>query len=156
MSGTQIVSERPQRRSLWPFIHFVPRQTHFNFVGLAPYAAVLSVLLVIGSGASLFLHGAKPVNFGVDFVGGTKLEVTTAGAAPLAQIRSDLAAHRRQRRAGAGRAAPNGAADPVQRRDRPDAGRGPGLRAGQAAGGDPRPEGDRRQRGRRQGLRRAI
>ena len=43
---------------LWPFIHFVPRQTHFNFVGLAPYAAMLSVLLVIGSVASLVLHGA--------------------------------------------------------------------------------------------------
>jgi preprotein translocase subunit SecF len=92
MSGTQIVSERPQRRSIWPFIHFVPRQTHFNFVGLAPYAAILSVLLVIGSGASLFLHGAKPVNFGVDFLGGTKLDVTTPGAAPLAQIRSTLGA----------------------------------------------------------------
>jgi len=92
MSGSQIVRERPKRKSLWPFIHFVPRETHFNFVGLAPYAAVLSVLLVIGSGASLFLHGAKPVNFGVDFLGGTKLDVTTPAAAPLAQIRSELAA----------------------------------------------------------------
>jgi len=92
MSGTQIVSERPQRRSLWPLIHFVPRETHFNFVGLAPYAAVLSMLLVIGSGASLFLHGAKPVNFGVDFLGGTKLDVMTSGPAPLAQIRSALGA----------------------------------------------------------------
>jgi preprotein translocase subunit SecF len=91
MSGTQIVSDRPARRSLWPFIHFVPRHTQFNFVRLAPYAAVLSALLVIGSGASLFLHGAKPVNFGVDFIGGTKIEVTTPGAAPLAQLRSELA-----------------------------------------------------------------
>ena len=92
MSGTQIVSGGPERRSLWPFIHFVPRQTHFNFVGLAPYAAILSVLLVIASGASLFLHGAKPVNFGVDFIGGAKLDVTTTGPAPLARIRSALGA----------------------------------------------------------------
>ena len=42
MSTPQIVG--PSRKSFWPFIHFVPRQTHFNFVGLAPYAAVLSVL----------------------------------------------------------------------------------------------------------------
>ena len=85
----------PRRRSLWPFIHFVPRQTHFNFVGLAPFAAVLSALLVIGSCASLYLHYAqdrKPVNFGVDFVGGAKIEVTTPGPIPLAEIRSQLVA----------------------------------------------------------------
>src|ERR1700761_2726744 len=89
MSGTQIVSQRPQRRSLWPFIHFVPRQTHFNFVGLAPYAAVLSALLVIASFISI---GMQQVNFGVDFVGGTKVAVVTPGPAPLGQIRNQLAA----------------------------------------------------------------
>ena len=87
MSGTDIVS--PGRRSLWPFIHFVPRQTHFNFVGLAPYAAVLSVLLLIASVASIAL---QQVNFGVDFVGGTSMEVTTAGPPPLSQLRAQLAA----------------------------------------------------------------
>jgi preprotein translocase subunit SecF len=76
------------RKSLWPFIHFVPRQTHFNFVGLAPYAAVFSLLLVIGSGVSV---GLQQANFGVDFVGGTKMEVTTPGAASLGQIRGVLA-----------------------------------------------------------------
>ncbi|HEY1752675.1 MAG TPA: protein translocase subunit SecF [Caulobacteraceae bacterium] len=91
MSNTEIVSGH-RRSKLWPFIHFVPRQTHFNFVGLAPYAAILSVILVIVSGASLALHGAKPVNFGVDFVGGTKMEISTTGPTPLAQIRSRLAA----------------------------------------------------------------
>jgi len=89
MSGSQIVSERPRRRSIWPFIHFVPRQTHFNFVGLAPYAAVLSVLLVIGASVSIVM---QQVNFGVDFVGGTKVAVSTPGPAPLGQIRSQLAA----------------------------------------------------------------
>ncbi len=76
------------RKSVWPFIHFVPRQTHFNFVGLAPYAAVLSVLLVLGSGVSI---AAQQVNFGVDFVGGTKMEVSTPGPAPLGQLRGLLA-----------------------------------------------------------------
>ena len=87
MSAPQIVS--PVRKSFWPFIHFVPRQTHFNFVGLAPYAAILSVLLVIGSGASVAL---QQLNFGVDFVGGTQMEVTTPGAASLGQIRGQLKA----------------------------------------------------------------
>jgi SecD/SecF fusion protein len=77
------------RKSFWPLIHFVPRQTHFNFVGLAPYAAILSVLAVIAAGASV---GTQQVNFGVDFVGGTKMSVTTPGPAPLGKIRSDLAA----------------------------------------------------------------
>jgi len=86
MSEIQIV-QGGGRKSLWPFIHFVPRQTHFNFVGLAPYAAVLSLLLVIGSVASL---AVQQVNFGVDFVGGTKMEVSTVGAPPLGQIRSQL------------------------------------------------------------------
>jgi preprotein translocase subunit SecF len=73
----------------WPFIHFVPRQTHFNFVGLAPYAAVLSMLAVIASGVSI---GVQQVNFGVDFKGGSKIEVVTPGPAPLSTIRQQLAA----------------------------------------------------------------
>jgi preprotein translocase subunit SecF len=77
-------------RRFWPLIRLVPRQTHFNFVGLAPYAAVLSLLAVIGSGASLATHGDKPVNFGVDFVGGVQLKLATQGPAPLARIRQEL------------------------------------------------------------------
>jgi preprotein translocase subunit SecF len=73
----------------WPFIHFVPRQTHFNFVGLAPYAAVLSLLAVIASGVSI---GVQQVNFGVDFKGGTKIEVVTPGPAPLSTLRQQLVA----------------------------------------------------------------
>jgi preprotein translocase subunit SecF len=88
MTQTNLV-EDPRRRSIWPFIHFVPRQTHFNFVGLAPYAAVLSALLVIASLASI---AVQKVNFGVDFVGGTKMEVSTPGPIPLGQIRAQLAA----------------------------------------------------------------
>ena len=74
-------------RKYWPFIHFVPRQTHFNFVGLAPYAAVLSLLAVIGSGVSI---GLQQVNFGVDFVGGDQMQLTTPGPAPLGVIRHVL------------------------------------------------------------------
>jgi len=88
MTQTQLV-QGPRRRSFWPFIHFVPRQTHFNFVGLAPYAAVLSALLVIGAVVSL---AVQQVNFGVDFVGGTKLEVSTPGPIPLSRIRAELVA----------------------------------------------------------------
>jgi preprotein translocase subunit SecF len=84
---TQLPNTPAVRRSFWPFIHFVPRQTHFNFVGLAPFAAVLSAILVIAAGVSI---GVQQVNWGVDFVGGTKMEVATNGAAPLSTIRSAL------------------------------------------------------------------
>jgi len=72
---------------IWPFIRLVPRQTHFNFVGLAPYAAVLSALAIAGACVSIFVQS---MNFGVDFAGGTVMEVTTPGPAPLGQIRGAL------------------------------------------------------------------
>ena len=72
----------------WPLIRLVPRQTHFNFVGLAPYAAALSAVALLGAVASFFVQG---MNFGVDFAGGTVMEVTTPGPAPLGQIRSVMA-----------------------------------------------------------------
>ena len=71
----------------WPFIRLVPRATHFNFVGLAPYAAILSALLIVGSGVSFALQG---MNFGVDFAGGTTMEAITKGPAPLGDIRAAL------------------------------------------------------------------
>jgi preprotein translocase subunit SecF len=80
-------------RRFWPFIRLVPRQTHFNFVSLAPYAAALSALALAGAVVSFVAQG---MNFGVDFAGGTVMEVTTPGPAPLGKIRSvmdSLGAH---------------------------------------------------------------
>jgi preprotein translocase subunit SecF len=71
----------------WPLIRLVPRATHFNFVGLAPFAAILSMLLIIGSGVSIAVQN---MNFGVDFAGGTVIVATTPGPAPLGQVRSTL------------------------------------------------------------------
>jgi preprotein translocase subunit SecF len=72
----------------WPLIRLVPRHTHFDFVSLAPYAAVLSALAIAGASVSFVVQG---MNFGVDFVGGTVMEVVTPGPAPLGAIRADLA-----------------------------------------------------------------
>ena len=74
---------------MWPLIRLLPRETHFDFVRLAPVAAVLSALCLIGSGVSFFTQG---MNYGVDFAGGTVMQVRTTGPAPLAQMRSALAA----------------------------------------------------------------
>ena len=71
----------------WPLIKILPTHTHFKFVALAPYAAIFSALLLIGSCVSFFTQG---LNLGIDFKGGTLIEVVTPGAAPLGQLRSDL------------------------------------------------------------------
>ena len=73
--------------SFWPLIKFVPAQTHFKFTRLAPYAAILSGLAVIASIVSLVTVG---LNLGIDFKGGTVIEFSTPGPAPLAQIRTAL------------------------------------------------------------------
>jgi len=72
----------------WPLITNLPREFHFNFVGLAPYAAVLSAIMIVLSGVSFFTKG---MNFGIDFVGGSVIEVQTPGPAPIAGLRTVLA-----------------------------------------------------------------
>jgi preprotein translocase subunit SecF len=72
----------------WPLIRLLPKETHFNFVSLAPFAAALSAIAVIGSCVSFVALG---LNLGVDFKGGTELQIMTPGPAPLAALRADLA-----------------------------------------------------------------
>jgi len=72
----------------WPLIRLLPRETHFKFVSLAPYAAIVSAILVLGCFVSFATQG---LNLGVDFKGGTALEVMTPGPAPLPALRGDLA-----------------------------------------------------------------
>lgn len=74
----------------WPFIRNLPREFHIDFVRLAPLAAVLSAILIIGSGVSFFVQG---LNLGIDFRGGTQLEVQTPGkTAPVGALRAALPA----------------------------------------------------------------
>jgi preprotein translocase SecF subunit len=78
----------------WPMIKVLPVRTHFRFVRLAKYFATLSVLAVIGS-LALSLYPFKPpcggLACGIDFKGGTVLEISTAPkAVDLAAARSAL------------------------------------------------------------------
>jgi preprotein translocase subunit SecF len=71
----------------WPLIRLLPKETHFKFVSLAPFAAALSILAVAASCVSFFTIG---LNLGTDFKGGTLIEVVTPGPAPLSQLRASL------------------------------------------------------------------
>ena len=72
---------------MWPLIRILPREFHFNFVRLAPYAAILSALLIAGSGVSFFTKG---LNLGIDFIGGSMIEVQTKGPADIAKLRASM------------------------------------------------------------------
>ncbi len=71
----------------WPLIRNLPKETHFKFVSLAPYAAIFSALCVVGAIASFIVVG---LNFGTDFRGGTQIAIQTPGPAPLGQLRASL------------------------------------------------------------------
>ncbi len=64
----------------WPLIKLLPQKTNFKFVRFAGFAAILSVIAVIGS-LFLTLYPLSPpcggLNCGVDFKGGTAIEVKT-------------------------------------------------------------------------------
>ncbi len=62
--------------------------SHINFMAGRKMALVFSSLLVAASFASL---ATKGLNFGIDFTGGTLVEVTYAEPVELAGVRSTLA-----------------------------------------------------------------
>lgn len=68
-------------------IRFVPTEASFNFIRLRWLAFILSSLLMLGSVGAFFGIG---LNFGIDFRGGTLIEVQTEGPADIGRIRSTL------------------------------------------------------------------
>lgn len=61
--------------------------THFDFMGKRKIAAVFSILLILASLASLFKQG---LNLGIDFTGGTIIELAYQDEAKLDDIRTTL------------------------------------------------------------------
>jgi preprotein translocase SecF subunit len=98
----------------WPLIRLIPVKTNFVYVKFAGFAAFMSIALLIGSVASWATAGftktpaeivasggptlgsqaqnyfCNAFNCGVDFKGGSLLEVTTKGPVPLAQLRATM------------------------------------------------------------------
>lgn len=68
-------------------ISILPEETDFNVVGLRHFAFVLSAIVVIGT---FILVGLNGLNFGIDFTGGTVIEVETGKTPDLQILRKDL------------------------------------------------------------------
>src|SRR6478672_13705155 len=80
--------------TFWPLIKVLPVRTHIRFVRLAKFFAPLSLLAVIGA-LAITLYPFQPPCFGmacgIDFKGGTVLEISTAPkTADLGRVRSAL------------------------------------------------------------------
>lgn len=73
----------------WPLIRLLPREFHVDFVRGSPIAAVISAILIAGSVGAFVTKG---LNFGIDFVGGTAIEVRTKGPVPLGELRAAVPA----------------------------------------------------------------
>ncbi|MBE0439553.1 MAG: protein translocase subunit SecF [Gammaproteobacteria bacterium] len=70
-------------------MQFLKEKTQFNFMGKRKIAALFSAMLIIASVTSLFTQG---LNFGIDFTGGTMIELAYQEEADLNKIRAMLEA----------------------------------------------------------------
>ena len=70
-------------------LRLIPPDTNLRFIALRKRAYVVSILLILVSAVSL---GVQGLNFGIDFVGGTLIEVRTKGPADISAMRQTLSA----------------------------------------------------------------
>jgi preprotein translocase subunit SecF len=68
-------------------MEFFKANTNINFLGLSKWAAIFSIFLFLASAASLAVYG---LNFGLDFTGGTQIQLTFKQTADLNNIRQEL------------------------------------------------------------------
>ncbi|MDX2233449.1 MAG: protein translocase subunit SecF [Hyphomonadaceae bacterium] len=80
---------------MWPLIKFLPEKTNFKYVALAPVMGALSLLACLASLYLTLVPFQPPcagLNCGVDFQGGTLIELSTPGRdVDLGRLRSLLA-----------------------------------------------------------------
>ncbi|MTI64962.1 protein translocase subunit SecF [Methylophaga sp.] len=69
-------------------MQFLSKETHINFMSKRLLAAGFSIILLIVSVTSLVMQG---LNFGIDFTGGTMIELGYQEQVDLNQLRQDLA-----------------------------------------------------------------
>ena len=69
-------------------MRFFKKQTEFDFLGVRKLALMVSLILIVGSIVSLAVRG---LNFGIDFTGGTLIEVSYDGDVHLDDVRQAIA-----------------------------------------------------------------
>jgi len=70
-------------------VELIKHDTHFDFVGRIKAAGILSAVLVLASFAVLIANGGP--HYGIDFVGGTLLQVRFTGPVSGDQVRTAIA-----------------------------------------------------------------
>ncbi|EYS91895.1 protein-export membrane protein SecD [Bartonella bacilliformis str. Heidi Mejia] len=70
-----------------PFFNFIPQNTTFRFMNARFIGIGVSFILSL---SSIFLFFKPGLNFGIDFIGGSQMSITTSTPANLAILRSQL------------------------------------------------------------------
>lgn len=72
---------------MWTGIKLVPEDTNFDFIGQRYFAFFVTAVMILGS---IFLVATKGLNYGIDFTGGTLIEIETKQTPDLAALREDI------------------------------------------------------------------
>lgn len=68
-------------------MEFFKSNTRINFLGVQSFAAAFSTIIFVASIVSLIIYG---LNFGLDFTGGTQIQLSFKNAANVTKIRDEL------------------------------------------------------------------
>lgn len=68
-------------------MHLLSKETNINFVGVRKFALAISLLMLI---VAVYSIATKGLNFGIDFTGGTMIEIAYPDQADLSAIRDTL------------------------------------------------------------------
>lgn len=68
-------------------LHFIPENTHIRFIGFRKVAIAFSLAAIV---LSIALYATRGLNYGIDFKGGTLIEILTEGDADIPGLRSQL------------------------------------------------------------------
>jgi len=71
----------------WTGIKLVPDDVNIDFIGQRYFAFAVTFAMIV---ASIFLISTRGLNYGIDFTGGTLIEIATTQTPDLAALREDL------------------------------------------------------------------